>query len=52
LPIPAFKTGREVPEDWPNPRWPTWTPFTYPFNMTGQPAVTVPCGFDPDGMPI
>jgi len=52
LPLTAFRTGREVPEDWPNTRWLTWTPFTYPFNMTGQPALTVPCGFDGDGMPI
>lgn len=52
LPITAFKTGREVPEDWPSTRWPTWTPFTYPFNMTGQPALSVPCGFDSEGLPI
>lgn len=52
LPITAFKTNREVPEDWPNTRWPTWTPFTYPFNMTGQPAISVPCGFSSDGLPI
>ena len=52
LPLTAFKTGREVPEDWPSPRWPTWTPFTYPFNMTGQPAISVPCGFDSQGLPI
>lgn len=52
LPITAFRTGREVPEDWPNTRWPTWTPFTYPFNMTGQPALSVPCGFDGEGLPI
>ncbi len=52
LPITAFKTGREVPEDWPNTRWPTWTPFTYPFNLTGQPAISVPCGFDSEGLPI
>ena len=52
LPITAFKTGREVPEDWPHTRWPTWTPFTYPFNMTGQPGLSVPCGFDNDGLPI
>lgn len=52
IPITAFKTGREVPEDWPHTRWPTWTPFTYPFNMTGQPALSVPCGFDSQGLPI
>jgi len=29
-----------------------WQPFTYPFNMTGQPAATVPCGWSSDGLPI
>ncbi|HEX9683813.1 MAG TPA: amidase [Acidimicrobiales bacterium] len=52
LPIPAFEAGREVPEGWPQRRWPTWTPFSYPFNLTQQPAVSVPCGFTGDGLPI
>jgi Asp-tRNA(Asn)/Glu-tRNA(Gln) amidotransferase A subunit family amidase len=26
--------------------------LTYPFNMTGQPAITVPCGFSEEGLPI
>lgn len=29
-----------------------WTPFSYPFNLTQQPAITVPCGLTKDGMPI
>lgn len=52
LPFTAFGINREVPEDWPSTRWPTWTPFTYPFNMTGQPALSVPCGFCSQGLPI
>jgi aspartyl-tRNA(Asn)/glutamyl-tRNA(Gln) amidotransferase subunit A len=28
-----------------------WTAFTYPLNMTGYPAATVPCGRTPDGLP-
>jgi aspartyl-tRNA(Asn)/glutamyl-tRNA(Gln) amidotransferase subunit A len=29
-----------------------WMPFTYPFNLTGQPAASVPAGFTPDGRPV
>jgi aspartyl-tRNA(Asn)/glutamyl-tRNA(Gln) amidotransferase subunit A len=29
-----------------------WIAFTYQFNMTGQPAATVPAGFTNDGLPI
>lgn len=52
LPIAAFEAGREVPANWEHDRWPTWTPFTYPFNLTGQPAISVPCGFTQAGLPI
>jgi aspartyl-tRNA(Asn)/glutamyl-tRNA(Gln) amidotransferase subunit A len=52
VPIPAFAAGREVPEVWSDPHWPGWTPFTYPFNLTQQPAISVPCGFTSEGLPI
>ncbi|EAR23620.1 amidase [Nitrococcus mobilis] len=52
LPIAAFEAGLEVPPDWQDERWPSWTPFTYPFNMTGQPAISVPCGFTRAGLPV
>jgi aspartyl-tRNA(Asn)/glutamyl-tRNA(Gln) amidotransferase subunit A len=31
---------------------PNWFPWTMPFNMTGHPAVSIPCGFGSDGLPI
>lgn len=52
LPIAAFEGGLEVPPGWQDERWPSWTPFTYPFNMTGQPAISIPCGFTRAGLPI
>ena len=52
LPIPAFAAGRNVPEGWPDEHWQSWTPFTYPFNLTQQPAATVPCTDTAAGLPI
>ncbi len=43
---PAVIGGKEV-----DPHW-GFLPFTYPINMTGQTASSVPCGFSSDGLPI
>ncbi|GAA4882068.1 amidase [Saccharopolyspora cebuensis] len=52
VPIPPFEAGHEVPPGWNRPRWTSWTPFTYPFNMTQQPAASIPCGRTGGGLPI
>ena len=52
LPLTAFAVGEEVPPGSGMARWPEWTPFSYPFNITGQPAASVPCGFTEEGLPV
>jgi aspartyl-tRNA(Asn)/glutamyl-tRNA(Gln) amidotransferase subunit A len=52
LPIPAFEAGVDVPPGSHEVDWPSWTPFTFPFNLTQQPAGTVPCGFTAQGLPV
>jgi aspartyl-tRNA(Asn)/glutamyl-tRNA(Gln) amidotransferase subunit A len=49
---PAFDTGRLHPDDGAGSVWLDWTPFSYPFNLTQQPAASVPCGFTKDGLPV
>jgi aspartyl-tRNA(Asn)/glutamyl-tRNA(Gln) amidotransferase subunit A len=29
-----------------------WTPFTFPFNLSQQPAASIPCGFTRAGLPV
>lgn len=55
MPLTAFAADAEVPEggeiDAPLP-WITWTPYTYPFNISGQPAISIPCGLAANGLPV
>lgn len=51
LPIAAFTAGEELSDASTQSRWTDWTPFSYPFNLTGQPACSVPCGFTSAGLP-
>jgi aspartyl-tRNA(Asn)/glutamyl-tRNA(Gln) amidotransferase subunit A len=53
LPITAFPAGLDQPGSVAGRRteYLSWTAFTYPFNVSGQPAASVPCG-TVDGMPV
>lgn len=52
VPIPAFEAGHDVPPGSGLRSWPQWTPFTYPFNMTQQPAISIPVGTTKAGLPV
>jgi aspartyl-tRNA(Asn)/glutamyl-tRNA(Gln) amidotransferase subunit A len=51
LPIVAFDAGEPNPPEYKDDTL-GWTPLTGPFNLTGQPAASIPCGFDKGGLPI
>jgi aspartyl-tRNA(Asn)/glutamyl-tRNA(Gln) amidotransferase subunit A len=52
LSIAAFDAGKEVADRMLQGRWTDWTPFTFPFNLTQQPAASIPCGFTKAGLPV
>jgi aspartyl-tRNA(Asn)/glutamyl-tRNA(Gln) amidotransferase subunit A len=52
MPISAFEAGRETPAESGMRRWTEWTGLTYPFNLSQQPAASIPCGFTKAGLPV
>ncbi|MBN1379423.1 MAG: amidase [Gammaproteobacteria bacterium] len=55
MPITAFPADAKGPEwmdkDQAVP-WTQWSPFTYIFNLTGNPAASIPCGVAANGLPV
>lgn len=52
LPVAAFDVGLDVPPGFEDRNIVSWATFTYPFNLTGQPAASFPAGFNSAGMPV
>jgi len=52
LAVPAFEARPAGHQTMDAAAMLAWTPFSYPFNLTQQPACTIPCGLTTDGLPI
>jgi aspartyl-tRNA(Asn)/glutamyl-tRNA(Gln) amidotransferase subunit A len=52
--VAAFPAEKLMPDHWPHHDWDwvSWAEFSYPFNMSWNPAASVPCGFTADGLPV
>ncbi len=52
--VAAFPAEKLMPDHWPQHDWDwvSWAEFSYPFNMSWNPAASVPCGFTADRLPV
>lgn len=52
--VAAFPAEKLMPDHWPRHDWDwlSWAEFSYPFNMSWNPAASVPCGFTAEGLPV
>lgn len=48
----AFDVGMLSPLDDDGRAWMQWTPFSFPFNLSQQPAASINCGFTKDSLPV
>jgi aspartyl-tRNA(Asn)/glutamyl-tRNA(Gln) amidotransferase subunit A len=51
-PTVAFDVGRDVPAEFDGKNIVAWVAYTYPFNLCGLPAASIPCGFTPSRLPV
>ena len=52
LPIAGVEAGVSIPPGFTDRNLVTWVSYTYPFNLTGQPAASIPGGFTRAGLPV
>ena len=52
LTLEPFAVNHQVPPNSDMQDWEEWACFSYPFNLTAQPAASVPCGFTDNGLPV
>ena len=51
MPCQPWEAGRATPAPYAEDDW-AWCPFAYPFNMTRQPAASIPMGLDSQNLPL
>jgi aspartyl-tRNA(Asn)/glutamyl-tRNA(Gln) amidotransferase subunit A len=52
--VAAFSAENLQPAHWPQHEWDwlSWAEFSHPFNMSWNPAASLPCGFTAEGLPV